>query len=210
MITAGKVADMETYSKLLKDSKFFPTPFELLTLFFCVEDEESSLYGPYLKALPKAFTTPSYMGEMIDPVHLPLSVREYWSTQQRDLQESWKRIKEVCPNVTHEKFLWAWHVVNTRCIYVENKPHASVDNSAGDTLAVVPFVDMLNHDPSGQCLATFERYSKKYVVRASHYVLEDQEVTVCYGPHDNARLWVEYGFTLPNNPNGKVPMDHGW
>ncbi|PIO69050.1 hypothetical protein TELCIR_09144 [Teladorsagia circumcincta] len=67
---------------------------------------------------------------------------------------------------------------------------------------------MLNHDPSGQCLATFERYSKKYVVRASHYVLENQEVTVCYGPHDNARLWVEYGFTLPNNPNGKVPMEH--
>ncbi|PIO69049.1 hypothetical protein TELCIR_09143 [Teladorsagia circumcincta] len=57
MITAGKVADMETYSKLLKDSKFFPTPFELLTLFFCVEDEESSLYGPYLKALPKSKET---------------------------------------------------------------------------------------------------------------------------------------------------------
>lgn len=96
-----------------------------------------------------------------------------------------------------------------------------------DTIAVIPFVDMLNHDPSAQvcwqwmlprltvnlapfqCLATFERYKNKYVVRASHYVHDDQQVTVCYGPHDNARLWIEYGFTLPNNPNGKVALEHG-
>ncbi|XGW21975.1 hypothetical protein V3C99_004716, partial [Haemonchus contortus] len=208
MITAGKIADMELYSKLLKDSRFFPTPFQLLTLFFCMEDEDTSLYAPYLKMLPKNFTTPSYLGQTIDPSHLPLSVREYWCTQQRDLEESWRKINEVFPNIRHEKFLWAWHVVNTRCIYVENKPHASVDNSSGDTLAVVPFVDMLNHDPSAQCLATFERYSKKYVVRASRYIQDGQQVTVCYGPHDNARLWLEYGFTLPDNPNGKVSMEH--
>ncbi|KAK5972758.1 SET (Trithorax/polycomb) domain containing [Trichostrongylus colubriformis] len=208
MITAGKVADMDNYSKLLRQTKFLPTPFELLTLFFCMEDEELSPYAPYLKMLPKAFTTPSYIGQTVNPADLPLSVRQYWCTQQKDLQEAWERIKEVSPSTTHEKFLWAWHVVNTRCIYVENKPHASVDNSAGDTLAVVPFVDMLNHDPSAQCLATFERFSKKYVVRVSHCILEDQEVTVCYGPHDNARLWMEYGFTLHCNPNGRVPMEH--
>ncbi|KAK6051705.1 SET domain protein [Cooperia oncophora] len=208
MITAGKVADMDPYAELLKDTKLFPTPFELLTLFFCMEDEDSSLYAPYLKMLPKTFTTPLYKGQTVDPAHLPSSVRDCWCTQQKDLRESWNKIEQACPDITYERFLWAWHVVNTRCIYVENKPHASVDNSAGDTLAVVPFVDMLNHDPSAQCLATFERYSKKYVVRASHYILEDQQVTVCYGPHDNARLWMEYGFTLPNNPNGKVMMEH--
>ncbi|VDO30409.1 unnamed protein product [Haemonchus placei] len=190
-----------------------------------MEDEDTSLYAPYLKMLPKNFTTPSYSGQTIDPSHLPLSVREYWCTQQRDLEESWRRINEVFPNISHEKFLWAWHVVNTRCIYVENKPHASVDNSLGDTLAVVPFVDMLNHDPSAQvttspssysfcldsilfvcmfqCLATFERYSKKYVVRASHYIQDGQQVTVCYGPHDNARLWLDFvhRFSKKTRPN---------
>lgn len=208
MITAGKVADMDKYSKLLKDSKFFPTPFELLTLFFCMEDEEASSYAPYLKMLPKSFTTPAYENKSLNPLDLPVSVRDFWTVQQSDLQGSWRRISEVAPFITHEKFLWAWHVVNTRCIYVENKPHTSVDNSAGDTIAVIPFVDMLNHDPSAQCLATFERYKNKYVVRASHYVHDDQQVTVCYGPHDNARLWIEYGFTLPNNPNGKVALEH--
>ncbi|VDL63235.1 unnamed protein product [Nippostrongylus brasiliensis] len=206
MITAGKVADMDEYSKILKETKFFPTPFELLTLFFCLEKEESSSYGPYLKVLPKDFTTPAFLEKAIDPAGLPLSVRDYWCTQQRDLADSWRKIQKAVPHVTYRKFLWAWHVVNTRCIYVENKPHASVDNSAGDTLAVIPFVDMLNHEPNAKGIAMLERYAKKYMVRATHFILDDQEVTVCYGPHDNARLWMEYGFTIPNNPNGKKAM----
>ncbi|CAJ0595843.1 unnamed protein product [Cylicocyclus nassatus] len=208
MITAGKVADMEKYAILLQETGFLPTPFEMLTIFFCLEEVESSFYGPYLRVLPKTFTTPAFLGETISAENLPSSVREYWCTQQKDLQEMWKRIHSILPKVTHETFLWAWHVVNTRCIYVENKPHPVIDNSAGDTLAVIPFVDMLNHDPQAQGMAMFDRYSKTYMVRASHCVLEDQQVTVCYGPHDNARLWMEYGFTLPNNPNGKVVIEH--
>ncbi|EYB93658.1 hypothetical protein Y032_0180g813 [Ancylostoma ceylanicum] len=208
MITAGKIADMEKYAKILHDTRFFPTPFEMLTLFFCLEDVESSWYAPYLKVLPKTFTTPAYTGESIDAADLPLSVRDYWRTQQRDLAEMWKKIHEAFPQITHEVFLWAWHVVNTRCIYVENKPHPSIDNSAGDTLAVIPFVDMLNHDPQAKGIAMYDRYSNKYMVRAAHCVLEDEQVTVCYGPHDNARLWMEYGFTLPDNPNGKVILEH--
>ncbi|VDM61507.1 unnamed protein product [Angiostrongylus costaricensis] len=204
VITAGKIADFEMYSELLYEKKFFPTPFELLTLFFCMEDCESSFYAPYINVLPKSFTTPSYMNKYIDPVNLPLSARQYWCIQQKDLQEIWKRL---VPEISHKKFLWAWNVVNTRCIYVENKPHVKVDNSAGDTLAVVPFVDMLNHDPCAKGLAGFDSYSNKYIVRSTHCVLEDEEVTVCYGAHDNARLWMEYGFTLPNNPNGRVTIE---
>ncbi|KAK6725522.1 hypothetical protein RB195_004069 [Necator americanus] len=207
MITAGRVANMEKYAKFLRDTKFFPTPFEMLTIFFCLEDFDS-WYAPYLKVLPKSFTTPAYLGETVNAADLPLSVRDYWCTQQKELQEMWKRIHEVVPQVTYKTFLWAWHVVNTRCIYVENKPHPSIDNSSGDTLAVIPFVDMLNHDPQAQGIGMYDRYSNMYIVRAAHCVLEDQEVTVCYGPHDNARLWMEYGFTLPNNPNGKVALEH--
>ncbi|VDM65967.1 unnamed protein product [Strongylus vulgaris] len=53
MITAGKIADMEKYADLLRETGFLPTPFEMLTLFFCLEDAESSFYAPYLKVLPK-------------------------------------------------------------------------------------------------------------------------------------------------------------
>lgn len=204
IITAGKIAELEKYSKLLDETKLFPTPFELLTLFFCMEDCESSFYAPYINVLPKSFTTPSYTNKYIDPVNLPLSARKYWCDQQKDVHESWKRIHEVVPEISHEKFLWAWHVVNTRCIYMENKPHVKVDNSVGDTLAVIPFVDMLNHDPFAKGLAGFDSYSNEYIVRSTHCVMEDEEVTVCYGAHDNARLWMEYGFTLSSNPNGKV------
>ncbi|KIH52536.1 hypothetical protein ANCDUO_17362 [Ancylostoma duodenale] len=103
----------------------------MLTLFFCLEDVEFSWYAPYLNMLPKSFTTPAYLGESIDAADLPLSVRDYWRTQQRDLVEMWKKIHDAFPQITHKVFLWAWHVVNTRCIYEENKPHPSIDNSAG-------------------------------------------------------------------------------
>ncbi|KJH48010.1 SET domain protein [Dictyocaulus viviparus] len=216
MITAGKIADMQKIVETtwyrhdvgdLFNFRFIPTPFELLTLFFCLEDTESSLYAPYLDMLPKSFSTPSYLNKYVDIDHLPSSVRKYWCIQQKDLQEIWEKIHRIVPQISHSKFLWAWHVVNTRCIYVENKTHEKVDNSDGDTLAVIPFVDMLNHDPCAKCLAMFESYSDKYVVRATHCVLEDQELTVCYGSHDNCRLWMEYGFTLPDNPNGKVVVE---
>lgn len=52
--------------------------------------------------------------------------------------------------LSKERFLWAWHVVNTRCIYVENKHDPLLDNSSGDTIVVVPFVDLLNHSPDAQ------------------------------------------------------------
>uniref|UniRef100_A0A0K0DM60 SET domain-containing protein n=1 Tax=Angiostrongylus cantonensis TaxID=6313 RepID=A0A0K0DM60_ANGCA len=69
------------------------------------------------------------------------------------------------------------------------------------------FCKYLNIATDFKGLAGLDSYSNKYIVRSTHCVLEDEEVTVCYGAHDNARLWMEYGFTLPNNPNGRVIIE---
>lgn len=48
--------------------------------------------------------------------------------------------------MTWERFFWAWHIVNTRSIFSAfDKPHASIDGEEGNSLAVIPFVDMFNH-----------------------------------------------------------------
>lgn len=56
----------------------------------------------------------------------------------------------LADNTIWDHFLWAWHIVNTRCIYRDNKPHPLIDNTEGDSLAIVPLIDMLNHSNDNQ------------------------------------------------------------
>ncbi|CAD6184489.1 unnamed protein product [Caenorhabditis auriculariae] len=209
MITAGAVADLPRYSKILAQADNLLTPMEILTMFFCLEEIGESPWTPYLRVLPKSFDTPSYQKRDFDPKTLPLSVRSYWENQKKEIHSITNKLIKLCPEVDSERILWAWHVVNTRCIFVENSEHEMVDNTDGDTIAVIPFVDMLNHQPTSfQGIAKHERVNGTYVVRATRTVVEGSELFVCYGPHENARLLIEYGFTLKNNPYGKVFIPH--
>jgi len=81
---------------------------------------------------------------------------------------------------------------------VDQKWHPLVESSrCGDTIAVIPLVDMLNHDPNAQCEGMFQKHNESYCVMAqSRSIREGEQLYVCYGPHDNARLWLEYGFEL--------------
>lgn len=105
--------------------------------------------------------------------------------------------------------MWAWHIVSTRCIYNENKHHPKLNNSEGDTTIVVPFVDMLNHVNNSQCMFAADKFKHQYFVKANRTVNEGQEAFVTYGGHNNARLWIDYGFRLPENMYTKVsiPID---
>jgi hypothetical protein len=49
---------------------------------------------------------------------------------------------------------WAWHVVNTRCIFMENDDHPLIYSElSGDNIAVIPMVDLMNHTANAQvCL----------------------------------------------------------
>uniref|UniRef100_A0A1I7X1V4 Transmembrane protein 231 n=1 Tax=Heterorhabditis bacteriophora TaxID=37862 RepID=A0A1I7X1V4_HETBA len=40
----------------------------------------------------QSFTTPSYLGEVIDANDLPLSSRNFWVTQENDLKEIWNKV----------------------------------------------------------------------------------------------------------------------
>ncbi|CAP33463.2 Protein CBR-SET-29 [Caenorhabditis briggsae] len=219
MINSALVVDLPFYRKKMAKFTEKLKPMEILTMFFCFEDFETSAWSPYLKVLPKEFDTPAFKGIDYDVNTLPLSIRKFWVDQKKEISEISEKVgdhyevrkkivfqlRRLFPELTHDKILWAWHVVNTRCIFVENEEHDNVDNSDGDTIAVIPYVDMLNHDPQKyQGVAIHEKRNGRYVVQAKRQIMEGEQVFVCYGAHDNARLLVEYGFTLPNNLGAKV------
>uniref|UniRef100_A0A914EG42 SET domain-containing protein n=1 Tax=Acrobeloides nanus TaxID=290746 RepID=A0A914EG42_9BILA len=142
------------------------------------------------------------------PEQLPAVFRDLFLKQLDEVEEIYKKLVSILPDLNYDLYLWAWHIVNTRCIYVENPRHPLVDSSkSGDTIAVIPLVDMLNHSPKPQVLPLFDKRSQCYVVNVqSSAVLEEEQLFVCYGPHDNGKLWLEYGFMLPENIHNRVSI----
>ncbi|GMR52533.1 hypothetical protein PMAYCL1PPCAC_22728 [Pristionchus mayeri] len=157
--------------------------------------------------LPSSFSTPVSLGFSLREEDLLLSVRRFWLQQKEELRGIRERLPSVLPSpMDDDRLLWAWHVVKTRCIYVQNEPHPLIDWSV---VAVIPFVDMLNHSPEAACVAQLDKRNGKYVIRLNKAVPEGAELQVCYGIHYNGRLWVEYGFQLEENPFAKVLLPTG-
>ncbi|KAI6210268.1 SET domain-containing protein [Aphelenchoides besseyi] len=222
IITAGVVADLPEYAQLLTRYSTLQharnscaisrlDPFTILVLFFYQETQNAnSPFRDYLNVLPSEFTTPlatTDLGKEIPVDQLPLRLRDLLEKQRLEFEQVRKKISELL-DLDLNRLNWAWHVVNTRCIYLENPPHPLVDSlTTGDSIAVIPMVDMANHDPKAQCVGRFDKHDQQYVVAADHcFVAEGDELFVCYGPHDNPRLWIEYGFCLPDNLFNRVDL----
>uniref|UniRef100_A0A914V9Z4 SET domain-containing protein n=1 Tax=Plectus sambesii TaxID=2011161 RepID=A0A914V9Z4_9BILA len=155
LIRASTVTSRSPYDEAIKKHHGLLTPFDTLVLFFCFEDEATSDYGPYLRMLPRTFSTPAVVCPDLAAEALPKAAQPLLHSQREELVQIYDKLAKVSNEFTDEplskeRFLWAWHVVNTRCIYVENKHDPALDNSHGDTIVIVPFVDLLNHAPDAQ------------------------------------------------------------
>jgi hypothetical protein len=79
--------------------------------------------------------------------------------------------------------------------------------SKRDSIALVPLLDFLNHQPNERIHAAFDTALDAFVIQAQHDYPPHAQVFLNYGPHDNQFLLVEYGFTVPNNPYNGVLVD---
>lgn len=119
--------------------------------------------------------------------------------------------------------LWAWLIVNTRCVSFDigKKHHA-------ENIVLAPAFDMANHSPKSKVMAmvtphTLTMYSPSRWQAISPLtkrpsdssppsspsgssikppcIRQGEEITFTYGPHSNATLFTEYGFiTSEHNP----------
>ena len=60
-----------------------------------------------------------------------------------------------------------------------------------------------------QVAAGFNQQNQCYEIRTQTACNADDEVLINYGSHDNAKLLVEYGFLLNDNPNNTLPCCTG-
>ncbi|KAH7703182.1 SET domain containing protein [Aphelenchoides avenae] len=211
MIVPGMVADLPEYADIL--SKCRLDAIEVLTLFFYNERLKGSQseWCPYLDVLPTQFGTPLCTRHDLLLGPDLKAVRKRCDAQRKKVEESFVKIKRAREAQTDWKlFVWAWHVVTTRCITVDAEQHELLDQcktSCEVSVAVIPVVDMLNHNPDAQCTAGYDASSRKFRIAAENQpVATGTQVFICYGLHDNVHLWLEYGFRLERNPFNRVDI----
>ncbi|EHA98074.1 SET domain-containing protein 4 [Heterocephalus glaber] len=104
---------------------------------------------------------------------------------------------------SYSALLWAWCTVNTRAVYLRTRRRDCLSPEP-DTCALAPYLDLLNHSPHVQVKAAFNEETGCYEIRTASSCRKHEEVFICYGPHDNHRLLLEYGFVSLRNPHACV------
>ncbi|KLO18588.1 SET domain-containing protein [Schizopora paradoxa] len=112
----------------------------------------------------------------------------------------------------YPNFLWAWLIVNTRCLYIRLFNH----DYPLTNLTLCPLIDFANHTtsqdtrpgafPQIRCtnearlggsnnfLAPGATHDMAFVSHPDRELIEGEEVFLRYGGHCNRALFVEYGF----------------
>lgn len=215
LLTTGAV--LESYlGDYIRKWKPPISPLLALCTFLMVERYagDESQWKPYLDVLPESYSCPVFW-EYSNVSLLPEPLRGKAQEQITFLQELYSSaasffaslqslFRESVENIlTYEALCWAWCSVNTRTVYMKH-PQRDCFSRAVDAYALAPFLDLLNHSPKVQVEAAFNPESRCYEIRACSSCRRYEQVFICYGPHDNQRLLLEYGFVAVQNPHSTV------
>ncbi|XP_012696234.2 SET domain-containing protein 4 [Clupea harengus] len=197
------------------------SPVLALCAFLIAERHAGSLskWKPYIDVLPQAYNCPAYFSDEVINL-LPSGLRAKAQDQKERVWELHSSAatffaslqpllqEPVVTVFSHDALRWAWCSVNTRTVYMRHpqSPHLSTEL---DVYALAPYLDLLNHCPKVQVTAEFSQANRCYEIRSVQGCRKFNQAFICYGPHDNQRLLLEYGFVAPSNPHAVVYVDLG-
>lgn len=190
----------------------------LLAVFLVRERREgpTSTWLPYLQSIPENFDNPLHVllqsgeegetGERVwFPEVLPEEVVEELKEQRETFWTDFIEAKKVLSAAkmsmaTIGEFAWAWFAVNTRCVSFS-------DPGEKGSQALAPLLDFLNHSDTAVVTAGYNSALGRYEIRTLRPFMRGEQVFIFYGPHDNAGLYLEYGFTIPQNAMNSLCFD---
>ena len=177
------------------------TTAELLTLYL-LHCKKNNIDEEYLETLPKEY---SIGGLCFDEEAslLPNSLRDKVLASKMYMRRKYEKLKSITGFIESlEIFLWAWCSVNTRAVYFKDGGHPPEGN-----MALAPYLDLLNHDSKAVIEAAFNTMTNCYEIRTKEKIKKCQQIFINYGPHDNMKLFLEYGFIVPSNIHSTVQFD---
>ncbi|KAK4495468.1 hypothetical protein PRZ48_013799 [Zasmidium cellare] len=138
--------------------------------------------------------------------HLPPSLQQPLERQrldyEKDLSTARSFANEAGVELDEEDFKYHWSIVNSRSF------HFKPPGARPGFMVLCPFVDYMNHGPSGTGVKVSQT-PKGYEVDADRDYEPGTEILATYGAHPNDKLLIHYGFTLPTplNPDDDIRLD---
>jgi len=161
-----------------------------------------SWWYPYINILPKHFRNiPLFLsGDELGKLKGSMAVQKIKDRHTSITNEYRNLCKHVsCVNKwSYEDFVWARLVVITRIFGLV------IDGVKTDGL--VPMADMINHKRPRETRWTFDQFKSGFVVTALKNIACGEQIFDSYGKKCNSRFFVNYGFSLENNPNNECML----
>lgn len=159
-----------------------------------------SSYRPYIQSLPQSYSNP-YFCSQEERHSLPEYLLSRLQQQEKSLLRDYRQLRAVEDVWSLTEFEWAWFTVNTRAVYLAHDPRfeSQANLPSADCLALVPHLDLLNHSGGVSVRTVVDRAG--YQIVSLSPVQKYHQAFISYGPHDNTKLLIEYGFYLENNPH---------
>jgi len=202
VISRGFVVN--SLSQKINQIDSFPTQ-ALLSLWLLKEKSlgSNSKFLSYIDSLPTSYTNPYFCSQQ-EKLHLPQYLFKKVQDQECQVTQNYERIKGKCESLSWslKEWEWAWFTVNTRAVFLEFDPRferkqAKIDSD--NCLALVPYLDLLNHSSEVEVTAGLNSEETHYRIVTHSGVRKYEQAFINYGPHDNTKLLVEYGFWIPGN-----------
>lgn len=176
-----------------------------------------SFWYNYILSLPTTISNAAYCIAENLPDDLSEKVLDHQNTILTTFNQIMSEMSSVvclhCSDIfsnifTYKAYKWAWSIVNTRAVYIS--PDCSLNNkiklSDINNLALAPYIDMFNHSPVACVRATVNRLNGAYTIVTEKLFKKHSEVFINYGPHSNTKLFLEYGFIVPSNPQDYINL----
>jgi len=108
---------------------------------------------------------------------------------------------------TYETWEWAFTNLFSRAIRLRSLEQ-------GETLAMVPYADLINHSPFSQAYIDarkegdwlFKSGKEEVILYADRGYRRMEQIYISYGPKSNAELLLLYGFAVERNPFNSVDV----
>eukprot|EP00727_Mastigamoeba_balamuthi_P010863 m51a1_g64 putative histone-lysine n-methyltransferase setd3 (507) ;mRNA; f:213303-215263 len=166
-----------------------------------------SKWAPYIKILPKEYTTPLYMPwDVICELRGSSALDECIKCIKNTASQFCHVFKELhdTPDpdrfmsillLTYTEYMWAISVVMTRKNRVTRT--RATEGPSSDMVALIPMWDCFNHTPTGKITTFME--GDRCVCRSLKAWSSGQQVLIHYGDRPNVQLFSHNGFVVDNN-----------
>jgi len=168
-----------------------------------LSQENSSKYrfATYVKALPRSTGSVLEWPESDVRTLLAGSPSLFSALERRaSVAAAITEIRANFPELNEKTLQWAFDILFSRLIRLE---------SLGGNLALVPWADMLNHQPGCEAFIDLDRGSSKVCLTTDRSYEPGEQVWASYGQRPSSELLISYGFApaVGDNPDDEYALN---